>query len=104
MTLGLLPGAYQTRSPLQSPPQQDMVLQTVLLDRPASLRPLYWRSLGDEPAEVNRLRLNDAGELVIPAGADASFDTYFNAFFEYHWCLYTSLETAALRLQVDGDA
>jgi len=104
MTSGLKPAAFQTRPPSEPLPQVGMVLQTVLLDRPAVLRPLYWRSPGDRPAATDRLRLNDAGELVIPAGAAASFDTYFNAFFEYQWRLYTNLATLSLRLQVDGDA
>ena len=75
----------------------ELTLQTLPLDRPTALRPLYWRGPA-EPAEAN----SPAG-LLIPTGATVSFDTYFGAFFEYQWRLYTRLRSLTLRLSLDGE-
>ena len=72
-------------------------LQRVILDRPASLRDLYWRIHGDA-------RLEDNGTLRIESGACAAFDTYFNAFFEYHWRLHTRVASIIFRAEIEGRA
>lgn len=80
-----------------------LVLQAVPLDRPAALRPLYWRGLCEATGQASP-ELDSAGRLVVPLGSPVSFDTYFGAFFEYHWRLYTRLGALTLRIAMEGDA
>lgn len=44
-----------------------------------------------------------ADGLHVPAGVAATFDTYFNAFFENYWFGYTSLASVILRVAVRGN-
>ena len=79
---------------------QGLVLPSVPLDRPAHLRPLYWRA----PATTPRPEPDEAGRITLPPGATLAFDTYFGALFEYQWRLYTRLGPLALRLHADHGA
>lgn len=81
----------------------ELTLQAVPLDRPAPLRPLYWRNPDGDAGNAGRSELDGRGALTIPIGTIVSFDTYFGAFFEYQWRLYTHLRTLTLRLTVEGE-
>ena len=80
-----------------------LVLQSIPLDRSPMLRPLYWRVRSRTAAHVS-LALDAAARLIRPPGSSVSFDTYFGAFFEYHWRLYTRLGALTLRLGIEGEA
>ncbi len=69
----------------------------IILDRPARLRPLYWRVLAFDGKLVQGPWPATGGGLSIAQGATVSFDTYFNGLFEYHWRLYT--QAGAFRSQ-----
>lgn len=79
-------------------------LQRTVLDRPASLRDLYWRSQRDGRPSPNAVHLGSSGVLHIEAGATAAFDTYFNALFEHHWRLHTRAASLTLRVELQGRA
>ncbi len=83
--------------------QSGPVLQRVVLDRSAALRPLYWRGLRGGSPSLDAVRLDDGGLLIQP-GATCAFDTYFNAVFEQHWRLHTRVRTLSLRLELRGRA
>ena len=78
------------------------LLTRILLDRGLELRPLYWRVARDAnhlgPGAVTPA----AGGLRIGPGAAVAFDTYFNAFFEHQWRLYTRAERIALHVDLEG--
>ena len=78
-------------------------LQRILLDRPAELRPLYWRVLRPGAGPVKAWPQAD-GSLRIAQGVTVSFDTYFNGLFEQHWRLYTRADAFTLRVQARGRA
>lgn len=80
-----------------------VVLQTVPLDRPTPLRPLYWRRTEEVP-DAAPPQPDGQGGLLVPPGALVAFDTYFGAFFEYHWRVYAKLRSLTLCLDVDGAA
>lgn len=94
-------GLAPARTPVQE--QCSPVLQRVVLDRPAALRPLYWRGLRGSIPSLDAVRLDDDGLLIQP-GATCAFDTYFNAVFEQHWRLHTRVRTLSLRLELRGRA
>ena len=79
-------------------------LQRVPLDRPASLRDLYWRGARDGRPAPEAAAPDARGGLRIEAGATAAFDTYFGAFFEHHWRLHTPLSAFTLSLDIEGRA
>lgn len=81
-----------------------LLLQRIPLDRPAVVRPLYWRvwrreALGNVLAGVDHL---PNGALEIENGVTLSFDTYFGAFFEQHWRLHTRLRDLILHVSAQG--
>jgi len=76
----------------------------IILDRPAALRPLYWRVLAHDSTPVQGTWPAAGGGLRIAQGTTVSFDTYFNGLFEYHWRLYTHADAFTLALQVEGRA
>ena len=69
----------------------------IILDRPARLRPLYWRVLALDGKSVQGPWPAAGGGIRIAQGTTLSFDTYFNGLFEYHWRLYT--QAGAFRSQ-----
>ncbi len=84
------------------------VLQRVLTDRPAALRPLYWRigrqeAQGSGPVDAT---LSDApgegGSISLTPGTTLFFDTYFGSFFESHWRLNTRMRRLSLSVRVSG--
>ena len=83
--------------------KQSPILQRVVLDRPAALRPLYWRGLRGDSPSLDAVRPDDDGLLIQP-GATCAFDTYFNAVFEQHWRLHTRVQALSLRLELRGRA
>ena len=82
----------------------ELILQTLVLDSPPNLRGLYWRSLGRSAGATSHTPSAGSGRVLIRSGATVSFDTYFNGFFEFHWRLYTHLETLRLKLELQGEA
>ncbi|WP_080791825.1 glycosyltransferase [Corynebacterium pacaense] len=79
-------------------------LQRVLLPRrgePADVRSLYLLE-----AEINKERLSweDRFSVSVPAGAEVSFETYFNAFPASYWRRWSQLDSVVLKLKVAGEA
>ena len=74
------------------------VLQRLPLDRPASLRPLYWRNRG------GIVTPGAGGALRIASGATLATDTYFGALFERPWRLYTRTANLILSVTLQGRA
>lgn len=75
------------------------LLQRVLLPRtedPAKVRTLYVEETTD------RLRVTDRARGSVPAGAEISFATYFNAFPAAYWRRWTTLPGVLLRLELRG--
>ncbi|MEX3504322.1 glycosyltransferase [Corynebacterium sp. LK2510] len=80
------------------------VLQRILMPRkgePHDVRMLYLIE-----AEQNKQRLSwaDRQNLTIPAGAEVSFQTYFNAFPASYWRRWSQLDRVILALDVEGAA
>jgi len=80
------------------------VLQRILMPRkgePHDVRMLYLIE-----AEQNKERLGWTGRtrLSVPAGAEASFQTYFNAFPASYWRRWSQLDSVILALDVEGAA
>ncbi|WP_304503838.1 glycosyltransferase [Corynebacterium lemuris] len=80
------------------------MLQRILLPRkgePHDVRMLYLVE-----AEQNKERLTWADRLTVtvPAGAEVSFQTYFNAFPASYWRRWSQLEHVLLRMNVAGTA
>ncbi|WP_342318578.1 glycosyltransferase [Corynebacterium mayonis] len=80
------------------------VLQRILMPRkgePHDVRMLYLIE-----AEQNKARLSwpDRTRLSIPAGAEVSFQTYFNAFPASYWRRWSQLDRVILSLDVEGEA
>jgi len=82
----------------------DGELHRIILDRPARLRPLYWRTLSSEGELTETVWPEPGGGLRIAKHTTVSFDTYFNGLFERHWRLYTQAGAFTLTLQVRGRA
>ena len=79
-------------------------LQRVLLPKkgePHDVRMLYLIE-----AEHNKQRLSwpDRTSFTVPAGNEASFETYFNAFPAAYWRRWSQLDTVVLAMQVEGAA
>ena len=79
-------------------------LQRILLPKrgePFDVRMLYLIE-----AEQNRERLSwtDRTSVTIPAGEEASFETYFNAFPASYWRRWSQLDSVILRLEIEGQA
>ena len=79
-------------------------LQRLVLDRPASLRDLYWRGHREGREVRDGIHPQPGGALRIEPGATVAFDTYFNALFEHHWRLHTRAAAFSLRVEVEGRA
>ena len=80
----------------------EVTLQRVVVDRPVTLRPLYWTLQPLSPA-APPLDGPEPGPLLrVPAGAVLGFNTYFNAFFEGNWREHAALGPIFLRLDVVG--
>ncbi|QGU05722.1 Galactofuranosyl transferase GlfT2 [Corynebacterium comes] len=80
------------------------MLQRILLPRkgePHDVRMLYLIE-----AEQNKERLTwaDRVTVTVPAGAEVSFQTYFNAFPASYWRRWSQLEHVLLRMNVAGTA
>ncbi|CAN5205992.1 glycosyltransferase [soil metagenome] len=77
------------------------LLQRVLMPRAADalkVRSLYL----DETGASGRGRVLDRESVILPAGNEISFATYFNAFPASYWRRWTTLTGVVLRLQLDG--
>ncbi len=79
-------------------------LQRVLLPRrgePADVRSLYLLE-----ADINKERLEweDRFSVSVPAGAEVSFQTYFNAFPASYWRRWSQLDSVILKLEIKGEA
>ncbi|QNQ91216.1 glycosyltransferase [Corynebacterium poyangense] len=77
-------------------------LQRLLLPRhgePHDVRMLY---LHEAEHNTVRLRWEDRGTLTLPAGTEASFETYFNAFPASYWRRWSQLDSVILYLQTRG--
>ena len=80
------------------------MLQRILLPRrgePHDVRSLYLQE-----AEQNKERLTwaDRVTVTVPAGAEVSFETYFNAFPASYWRRWSQLDHVLLRMNVEGQA
>lgn len=79
-------------------------LQRVLLPRrgePADVRSLY---LLEAESNKERLEWEDRFSVSVPAGAEVSFQTYFNAFPASYWRRWSQLDSVVLKLKVSGEA
>ncbi|WP_394285099.1 glycosyltransferase [Corynebacterium sp.] len=80
------------------------VLSRILLPRigePHDVRMLY---LIEADHNKDRARWGDRSSLSVPAGAEVSFQTYFNAFPASYWRRWSQLDTVLLTLTVAGSA
>ena len=80
------------------------VLQRILMPRrgePHDVRTLYLLE-----GELNKARVTwpDRSTLRIPAGAEVSLQTYFNAFPAAYWRRWSQLDSVILALDVEGEA
>lgn len=79
-------------------------LQRVLLPRrgePQDVRTLY---LLEAEQNKERATWNDRYSLSIPAGAEISFQTYFNAFAASYWRRWSQLDSVILKVELEGEA
>ena len=79
-------------------------VQRILLPKrgePVDVRMLYLIE-----SEQNRERLSWSGRtsVTIPAGEEASFETYFNAFPAAYWRRWSQLKSIVLAMDVEGEA
>ncbi|WP_257162099.1 glycosyltransferase [Corynebacterium cystitidis] len=80
------------------------VLQRVLLPRkgePHDVRMLY---LVEAEQNKQRLKWPDRHQVHIPAGAEVSFQTYFNAFPAAYWRRWSQLDVVILTMETTGSA
>jgi len=80
------------------------MLQRILLPRkgePHDVRMLY---LIEAEQNKERLTWEDRVTVTVPAGAEASFQTYFNAFPASYWRRWSQLDHVLLRMNVAGQA
>ncbi|WP_019194807.1 glycosyltransferase [Corynebacterium timonense] len=84
--------------------QADRALARVLMPRkgePHDVRMLY---LIEAEQNKERLRWSERTTLTVPAGAEVSFQTYFNAFPASYWRRWSQLDRVVLALDVEGAA
>lgn len=89
-----------------SDPQSQAVeqLQRILLPKrgePHDVRMLYLIEAGHNR---DRLSWEDRFSVDVPAGAEVSFQTYFNAFPASYWRRWSQLESVILKLKIEGTA
>ncbi|RNE49995.1 glycosyltransferase [Corynebacterium alimapuense] len=80
------------------------MLQRILLPRrgePHDVRTLY---LLEAEQNKDRLTWSDRVTVTVPAGAESSFQTYFNAFPASYWRRWSQLDHVLLRMRVAGTA
>ena len=79
-------------------------VQRILLPKrgePVDVRMLY---LIESERNRERLSWNDRTSVTIPAGEEASFETYFNAFPAAYWRRWSQLKSIVLVMDVEGEA
>ncbi len=79
-------------------------VQRILLPKrgePVDVRMLY---LIESEQNRERLSWNDRTSVTIPAGEEASFETYFNAFPAAYWRRWSQLKSIVLVMDVEGEA
>ena len=79
-------------------------VQRILLPKrgePSDVRMLY---LIESEQNRERLSWNDRTSVTIPAGEEASFETYFNAFPAAYWRRWSQLKSIVLVMDVEGEA
>lgn len=79
-------------------------LQRVLLPKrgePQDVRTLY---LLEAEQNKERASWSDRFSLHIPAGAEISFQTYFNAFAASYWRRWSQLSSVVLKVELEGEA
>lgn len=82
----------------------DRVLSRILMPRqgePHDVRMLY---LIEADQNKDRLSWDNRTEVTFPAGSEASFQTYFNAFPASYWRRWSQLDSVQLQLTVAGTA
>jgi len=75
-------------------------LQTVDLPQSLETRDLFVRQLHDSPAPVRATEPRP--HVLIKAEESATFDTYFNSFYENYWFEFTALESVVLEIEIQG--
>src|ERR1700710_3000508 len=80
------------------------VLQRVIVHRPTEIRDLYWKYKSNNAAarQTAFAQSTSDGHLILGAGTQVSFNTYFNSFYETYWHLHANVGTIFLRLVLDG--
>ena len=79
-------------------------LQRVLMPKkgePHDVRMLY---LIEQEQNTQRLRWSERTSFEVPAGNEASFETYFNAFPASYWRRWSQLDSVVLAMEVEGRA
>lgn len=80
------------------------VLQRILLPRrgePRDVRMLY---LVEDESNQARLSWDNRFEVTVPAGCEATFETYFNAFSASYWRRWSQLDSVVLHAEIRGTA
>lgn len=85
-----------------NPMQAVEQLQRVIFPRPGDpldVRSLYLIETGSTPSRTHVLSRTN---LMVPADAEVSFETYFNGFAASYWRRWTTLTSVVLRIAVTG--
>ena len=94
-----VPAAKPDQTDIMREPNGEL-LQRVIVPRagdPLDVRSLY---LDEDKSNQRRSRGHGRTEVEIPADAEVSFATYFNAFPAIYWRRWTALSLVELRLTV----
>ena len=84
--------------------QTDRVLARVLMPKKGEPRDVRMLYLIEDEHNKQRLSWSDRTSFTIPAGNEASFETYFNAFPASYWRRWSQLSSVLLAMDIEGRA
>lgn len=79
-------------------------LQRILLPKRGEPFDVCMLYLIESTQNKERLSWNTRTDVTVPAGAEASFETYFNAFPASYWRRWSQLDSVVLTMKVTGTA
>ena len=84
--------------------QTDRVLARVLMPKKGEPRDVRMLYVIEDEHNKQRLSWSDRTSFTIPAGNEASFETYFNAFPASYWRRWSQLSSVLLAMDIEGRA
>ncbi|WJZ08713.1 Galactofuranosyl transferase GlfT2 [Corynebacterium glaucum] len=84
--------------------QTDRVLARILMPKKGEPRDVRMLYLIEDEHNKQRLSWSDRTSFTIPAGNEASFETYFNAFPASYWRRWSQLSSVLLAMDIEGRA